>query len=86
MWYLRKSWISCEQFGSVSTCSCLKYIKCFVQSLGNGREDKNGEKNVPIYFAKIELFFNFETKSNLSTLVFIFSTISQILNRTFYVF
>ena len=40
----------------------------------------------PIYFAKIELFSNFETKSSLSTSVFIFSAISQILKTTFYVF
>ena len=38
----------------------------------------------PIYFAKTELF-NFETRSTLSTSLFILSTISQILNRTFYV-
>ena len=31
----------------------------------------------PIYIAKIELFFNFETKSSLSTSVFIFTTIFQ---------
>ena len=38
-----------------------------------------------IYFAKIELFLNFETKRSLSTSVFIFSTISQILKRNCYV-
>ena len=43
------------------------------------------KKNFPIYFAKIELLFNFETKSSLSTSVFIFSAISQILNRKFHV-
>ena len=32
--------------------------------------------NFPIYFAKIELFFNFKTKISLSTSVFIFSIIS----------
>ena len=31
--------------------------------------------NFPIYFAKIELFSNFETKSSLSTSVFVFSRI-----------
>ena len=41
--------------------------------------------NFPIYFAKTEIFFNFETKISLSTSDFIFSTISQILNRKFYV-
>ena len=41
--------------------------------------------NFPIYFAKIELLFNFETKSSLSTFVFIFSAISEILETTFYV-
>ena len=39
-----------------------------------------------IYIAKIELFFNFETKSSLSTSIFIFTTISQILERKFYLF
>ena len=43
-------------------------------------------KKIPIYFAKIELFYKFETKTNLSTSVFIFSTISQILKIIFYVF
>ena len=36
-----------------------------------------------IYFAKIELFFSFETKSSLSTSVFISSTISQISKKKF---
>ena len=44
------------------------------------------KQNFPIYFAKIELFFNFETKSSLPTSVFIFSTISQIFKRKFYEF
>ena len=35
----------------------------------------------PIYIAKIELFFNFETKSSLSTSIFIFTIISQILKK-----
>ena len=39
----------------------------------------------PIYFAKIDLFFNFESKSSLSTSVFILSTIFQILKGTFHV-
>ena len=42
-------------------------------------------KHFLIYFAKVELFFNFETKSSLSTPVFISSTIFQILKRKFYV-
>ena len=37
----------------------------------------------PIHFAEIELFFIFETKSSLYTSVFIFSTISQILEKKF---
>ena len=36
-------------------------------------------KNVPIYFAKIELSFNFEIKSSLFTSVFVFSAVSKIL-------
>ena len=43
------------------------------------------KKKISTYIAKIELFFNFETKSCLSTSVFIFTTISQILKRKFYV-
>ena len=39
----------------------------------------------PIYFAKIELFFNFEIKSSLSTSVFIFSNISKIFETKCYV-
>ena len=41
------------------------------------------KKNLPIYFAKIQLFFNF--KSSLYMSVFIFSSISQIFKRKFYV-
>ena len=41
--------------------------------------------NFPIYFAKIELFFNFETKSSLSKSVFIISNIPEILEPKFYV-
>ena len=41
---------------------------------------------LPIYIAKIGLFFNSETKISLSTSVFIFTTISKILKRTFYIF
>ena len=37
-----------------------------------------------IYFAEIELFFNFETKSSLSTFVSIFSNISKICETKFY--
>ena len=33
--------------------------------------------NLPLYYAKIELFFNFETRSNSSTTAFIVSTIFQ---------
>ena len=43
-------------------------------------------KIFPICIAKIKLFFNFETKSSLYTSVFIFTAISQILKRKFYVF
>ena len=42
-------------------------------------------KNFPIYFAKIEISFNFEIKSSLSTSVLVFSTLTQILKRKFYV-
>ena len=42
------------------------------------------KKKLPIYFTKTELFLNFEIKCNLSTSVFSFSTISQILSRKFY--
>ena len=42
--------------------------------------------NFPIYFAKIELSFNFETKSSLPKFSFIFFTISQIFEGKFYVF
>ena len=41
--------------------------------------------NSPIYFANIELSFNFETKRSVSTSAFIFSTVSQIFKREFYV-
>ena len=40
----------------------------------------------PIYITKIELFLDFETKSSLSTSVFICTTISKILKRKFYLF
>ena len=42
--------------------------------------------NFSIHFVNIELFLIFEIKSCLSTSVFIFSTIFQILETTFYVF
>ena len=42
-------------------------------------------KKNSIYFAKNDLFFIFETKSSLSTSVFIFSTVSQILKTKFHV-
>ena len=86
MWYLGKIESSCEQFSPVSTCLCPRYIKFCFQNLGIVREVKNwgrcttfgfnNEKYFLVYFAKIELFFLFETKSSLSTSVFIFSTIS----------
>ena len=86
MWYLRKIESSCEEFGPVSTSLCPKYIKFCFQNLGNVRVDKNGgrwttygfnnEKEFSVYFVKIELFCIFETKSNLSMSVCIFSTIS----------
>ena len=44
------------------------------------------KKSFLIYFAKIELSFNFETKSSLFTSVFIFSTISQIVKKNFMYF
>ena len=37
------------------------------------------------YIAEIELFFNFEIKSSLSTSIFILSIVSQILKRIFHV-
>ena len=93
MWYLRKVSSSCEQFGPVSKCLFPKYITFRFQNLRNGREDKNGrrsttfgldnKKQFPIYFPKIELFFIFETKSSLSTPIFIFSTIPQSLKTKF---
>ena len=43
------------------------------------------KKKFSIYFAKIELLFHFETKSSLSTSVFIFSTISKIFKSQYYV-
>ena len=41
---------------------------------------------ISISLAKVELFLIFQTKSCLSTSLFIFSTISQILKTKFYVF
>ena len=43
------------------------------------------KKHFPIYYAKIGLFFYFVTKSSLSTSVFIYSKISQILETKYYV-
>ena len=43
------------------------------------------KQNFPIYFAKIELFSNFETKSSLFTSIYILSTTSEILKGNFYV-
>ena len=43
-------------------------------------------KKFPIYFAKIEIVFNFKFKNSPSTSVFIFSTIFQILKIFFYIF
>ena len=42
--------------------------------------------NLLIYFVKLNFFFSFETKSSLSTFVFILSTNSQIMETKFYVF
>ena len=42
--------------------------------------------NFPIYFSKIDLFLNFDTKSNQSTSVFVFFIIFQIFETMFYVF
>ena len=58
----------------------------------NDREDKNEHRLTTFYFDGekknsdifcFEFFFNFETKSGLSTSIFIFSTISQILEWKF---
>ena len=48
--------------------------------------DFENEIKFPLYFDKIELFFNFKIKSSLSTSIFIFFTIFQILEKKFYVF
>ena len=39
MWYLRKEASSCEQFGTLSTCLCPKYIKFYFSNLDNSKED-----------------------------------------------
>ena len=44
------------------------------------------KKNLLIYFVTLNFFIIIKTKSNLSTPVFIFSAISQILETKFYVF
>ena len=44
------------------------------------------ENKFPIYFAKIEIVFNFEFKKSLSTSIFIFFTISQIKKKNFLYF
>ena len=72
-----------------------KIRNIFFQNLENVREYKNlrrwttfsfnNENIFSVYFAKTELFFIFGTKSSLSTSVFIFSTISQILKTKFHV-
>ena len=41
---MRKVASSCQQFGPVSTCLCLQYIKFCFQNLRNGREDENGRR------------------------------------------
>ena len=66
MWYLKKVTSSCEQFSSLSTSLCPKYMKFCFQNLWNSWENKievdrlllifDHEQNVPIYFATIELF------------------------------
>ena len=43
------------------------------------------KKKFLIYFVKIEIFWNLETKSSLSKSVFIFSNIPEILETKFYV-
>ena len=95
MWYSRKIESSWEQFNPVSTCLCPKYIKFCFRNLENVREEKNGnrctfgfnnETKCPVHFAKIALYFIFGTKSSLSTSVFIFSNIYQILKTKFYIF
>ena len=48
MWYLRKVESSCKQFDLVSTCLCQKYVKFYFQNLGNGREDRNGRREIII--------------------------------------
>ena len=70
MWHLRRGESSCEQLGPVSTCLCTKYTKFCFQNLGNGREDNRHrlllvltmKKNIPIYLAKIEFFFQFRNQ------------------------
>ena len=80
----------------VSTYLCLKYIKFYFQNLGNGREDKNVRRWTTFGF-EIEknsilakyigiFFFTVRTKSSLSTSVFIYCTIYQILKTRFCVF
>ena len=97
IWYLRKVASSCKQFGSVSTSLRPKYIQFCSHNLENGRKDKTGRRRIyfsfdnkkkfPLNFAEIELlFFIFQTKSCLSTSVFIFSAIPQILQTKFDLF
>ena len=45
----------------------------------------DNEKKFSKHFHKIEVFLNFKTKSSLSTFIFIFFTIFEILKRKFYV-
>ena len=70
-----------------------KKYKNLLSKLGNDREDENGrrqttfifdnENNYHDKFCWNRSFFIFWTKSTLSTSVFIFSTISQILKQNF---
>ena len=85
IWYLSKVASLCKQPSPVSTCLRPKCIKLCFQNLGNGRKDKD-ENNFLINLAKIELFLIFQTNSCLSTSVYIFFTIFQILETKFYVF
>ena len=76
---LREIESSCEKFSLVSTFLCPKYLKFYFQNLGNVRKGENGRRWTTFGFNNK----NFETKSSLSTSVFMFSAISQILKTKF---
>ena len=73
-----------------------KYIKFCFQNFGNSREDRNGsrsttssienEKKFNLKKIYWKIFFIIKTQISLSTSVFIYSTISEILKTKFYVF